>query len=152
MLDLGISKLALIGAIALIVIGPEKLPQVARTVGALLGKAQRYVNQVKAEVSRNMAKICQNGTACRNTATLANAGACAKQPYPIGTSRAPVCVNTRSLGQHAWRVIGLKITLKVTHSYDRPTAAARRRTHRRTGRHRAAFCYPLDGAARPLGL
>lgn len=54
MLDLGISKLALIGAIALIVIGPEKLPQVARTVGALLGKAQRYVNQVKAEVSRNM--------------------------------------------------------------------------------------------------
>lgn len=54
MIDLGISKLALIGAVALIVIGPEKLPRVARTVGTLLGKAQRYVSDVKAEVSRSM--------------------------------------------------------------------------------------------------
>ena len=54
MIDLGISKIALIGAVALIVIGPEKLPRVARTVGALLGKAQRYVADVKAEVNRSM--------------------------------------------------------------------------------------------------
>jgi sec-independent protein translocase protein TatB len=54
MFDLGISKMALIGAVALVVIGPEKLPRVARTVGALLGKAQRYVNDVKAEVNRSM--------------------------------------------------------------------------------------------------
>ena len=54
MIDLGISKLALIGAVALIVIGPEKLPKVARTVGTLLGKAQRYVSDVKAEVNRSM--------------------------------------------------------------------------------------------------
>jgi len=54
MIDLGISKLALIGAVALVVIGPEKLPRVARTVGALLGKAQRYVAEVKAEVNRTM--------------------------------------------------------------------------------------------------
>lgn len=54
MIDLGISKIALIGAVALIVIGPEKLPRVARTVGTLLGKAQRYVNDVKAEVNRSM--------------------------------------------------------------------------------------------------
>ena len=54
MIDLGISKMALIGAVALIVIGPEKLPRVARTVGALLGKAQRYVSDVKAEVNRSM--------------------------------------------------------------------------------------------------
>ena len=54
MIDLGISKMALIGAVALIVIGPEKLPRVARTVGALLGKAQRYVSDVKAEVNRAM--------------------------------------------------------------------------------------------------
>lgn len=54
MIDLGISKLALIGAVALVVIGPEKLPRVARTVGTLLGKAQRYVADVKAEVSRSM--------------------------------------------------------------------------------------------------
>ncbi|ARV20355.1 Sec-independent protein translocase protein TatB [Curvibacter sp. AEP1-3] len=46
--------MALIGAVALIVIGPEKLPRVARTVGALLGKAQRYVADVKAEVNRSM--------------------------------------------------------------------------------------------------
>ena len=54
MIDLGISKIALIGAVALIVIGPEKLPRVARTVGTLLGKAQRYVQDVKQEVSRSM--------------------------------------------------------------------------------------------------
>ena len=54
MIDLGISKMALIGAVALIVIGPEKLPRVARTVGTLLGKAQRYVSDVKQEVNRSM--------------------------------------------------------------------------------------------------
>ncbi len=46
--------MALIGAVALIVIGPEKLPRVARTIGTLLGKAQRYVSDVKAEVNRSM--------------------------------------------------------------------------------------------------
>jgi sec-independent protein translocase protein TatB len=50
-LDFGFDKIALIGAVALIVIGPEKLPRVARTVGTLLGKAQRYVADVKAEQS-----------------------------------------------------------------------------------------------------
>ena len=54
MIDLGVSKLALIGAVALVVIGPEKLPRVARTVGTLLGKAQRYISDVKAEVNRSM--------------------------------------------------------------------------------------------------
>ena len=54
MIDLGLSKLMLIGAVALIVIGPEKLPRVARTVGTLLGKAQRYVADVKAEVNRSI--------------------------------------------------------------------------------------------------
>lgn len=54
MIDFGIDKLALIGAVALIVIGPEKLPRVARTVGLLVGKAQRYVSQVQTEVNRSM--------------------------------------------------------------------------------------------------
>lgn len=54
MLDLGLSKLAIIGVVALVVIGPEKLPRVARTAGALLGRAQRYINDVKSEVSREM--------------------------------------------------------------------------------------------------
>ena len=53
MIDLGVSKIALIGAIALIVIGPEKLPRLARTIGTLLGKAQRYVADVKQEVNRS---------------------------------------------------------------------------------------------------
>ena len=54
MLDFGIDKLALIGTVALIVIGPEKLPKVARTVGLLLGKAQRYLSDVKSEVNRSI--------------------------------------------------------------------------------------------------
>ena len=54
MIDFGFDKIALIGAVALIVIGPEKLPRVARTVGTLLGKAQRYVADVKAEVNRSI--------------------------------------------------------------------------------------------------
>ena len=54
MIDIGVTKIALIGAVALIVIGPEKLPRLARTIGTLLGKAQRYVADVKQEVSRSM--------------------------------------------------------------------------------------------------
>ena len=54
MLDLGLSKMALIGVVALVVLGPERLPRVARTAGALFGRAQRYINDVKAEVSREI--------------------------------------------------------------------------------------------------
>ncbi|GAB3630124.1 preprotein translocase [Pandoraea terrae] len=54
MIDLGLSKLMLIGVVALVVVGPERLPKVARTAGALFGRAQRYINDVKAEVSREM--------------------------------------------------------------------------------------------------
>lgn len=54
MIDLGLSKLALIGVVALVVIGPEKLPRVARMAGTLYGRAQRYINQVKSEVSREI--------------------------------------------------------------------------------------------------
>lgn len=54
MIDLGLTKLAVIGAVALIVIGPEKLPKVARMAGTLYGRAQRYLNEVKSEVSREI--------------------------------------------------------------------------------------------------
>lgn len=54
MIDLGISKLALIGVVALVVIGPERLPKVARMAGSLFGRAQRYINEVKSEVSREI--------------------------------------------------------------------------------------------------
>jgi len=54
MFDIGVTKLAIVGGIALIVIGPERLPAVARMVGTLLGRAQRYVADVKAEVNRSI--------------------------------------------------------------------------------------------------
>lgn len=54
MFDIGFSELVVIGLVALIVIGPERLPRVARTAGALLGRFQRYVNDVKSEVRREM--------------------------------------------------------------------------------------------------
>ena len=54
MIDIGITKLAIIGGIALIVIGPEKLPGLAKTIGTLLGRARRYVADVKDEVNRSM--------------------------------------------------------------------------------------------------
>ena len=52
MFNIGVQEMALIGAVALVVIGPERLPRVARTAGALFGRAQRYVAEVKAEVNR----------------------------------------------------------------------------------------------------
>jgi sec-independent protein translocase protein TatB len=54
MIEFGFDKIALIGAVALIVIGPEKLPKVARTIGHLVGKAQRYVADVRSEVNRSI--------------------------------------------------------------------------------------------------
>jgi len=54
MFDVGFSEILVIAVVALIVIGPERLPKVARTVGILLGRMQRYVNDVKADISREM--------------------------------------------------------------------------------------------------
>jgi sec-independent protein translocase protein TatB len=54
MFDIGFSELIVIALVALIVIGPERLPKVARTLGALLGRAQRYVNDVKADIQREV--------------------------------------------------------------------------------------------------
>jgi sec-independent protein translocase protein TatB len=54
MIDLGLSKMALIGVVALVVIGPKDLPKVARMAGSLFGRAQRYINEVKSEVSREI--------------------------------------------------------------------------------------------------
>src|SRR5688572_30930459 len=54
MFDIGFSELMVIAVVALIVIGPERLPKVARTLGHLLGRMQRYVNDVKADINREM--------------------------------------------------------------------------------------------------
>ncbi|HXF80768.1 MAG TPA: Sec-independent protein translocase protein TatB [Usitatibacter sp.] len=54
MFDFGFSKLFILAVIALVVIGPERLPRVARTLGHLYGRLQRYVTQVKSDISREM--------------------------------------------------------------------------------------------------
>jgi sec-independent protein translocase protein TatB len=54
MFDFGFSELLVIGVVALIVIGPERLPKVARTAGHLLGRLQRYVSDVKSDIQREM--------------------------------------------------------------------------------------------------
>jgi sec-independent protein translocase protein TatB len=54
MFDIGFSELLVIGVVALIVIGPEKLPRMARTVGVLMGRLQRYVSDVKADINREI--------------------------------------------------------------------------------------------------
>lgn len=54
MFDIAFSELMVIGLIALIVIGPEKLPRMARTVGHLAGRLQRYVSDVKADINREI--------------------------------------------------------------------------------------------------
>jgi sec-independent protein translocase protein TatB len=54
MFDVGFSELLVIAIVALVVIGPERLPKVARTAGHLLGRLQRYVNDVKSDINREM--------------------------------------------------------------------------------------------------
>ena len=54
MFDIGFSEIVVIAVVALIVIGPERLPKAARTLGHLFGRLQRYVNDVKADISREM--------------------------------------------------------------------------------------------------
>lgn len=54
MFDISFTELMVIGVVALIVIGPERLPKVARTLGHLVGRAQRYVNEVKTDIQREI--------------------------------------------------------------------------------------------------
>ena len=54
MFDIGFTELVVIAVVALIVLGPERLPKAARTMGHLFGRLQRYVNDVKADINREM--------------------------------------------------------------------------------------------------
>ena len=54
MFDIAFSEVVVIAVVALIVIGPEKLPKVARTLGHMFGRLQRYVNEVKADINREI--------------------------------------------------------------------------------------------------
>lgn len=54
MFDIGFSEMVVIAVVALVVLGPERLPKVARAAGILLGRLQRYVNDVKSDINREM--------------------------------------------------------------------------------------------------
>ena len=54
MFDFSFAELLVIGVVALIVIGPERMPKVARTMGLLFGRAQRYVSEVKADINNQL--------------------------------------------------------------------------------------------------
>ncbi|WP_322050435.1 twin-arginine translocase TatA/TatE family subunit [Paraburkholderia bannensis] len=72
MLDFALSKMAVIGVVSLVVLGPERLPRVARTSGALLGRAQRYIASVREEVTREieLAEIKQAAQEVASSARL----------------------------------------------------------------------------------
>ncbi len=59
MFDIGFSEIIVIAVVALIVIGPERLPKVARTLGHMFGRLQRYVNDVKADISAVAGAECR---------------------------------------------------------------------------------------------
>lgn len=110
MFDIGVTKLAIVGGIALIVIGPEKLPGLARTFGTLLGRARRYVADVKEEVNRSMdldelrkaqasfqdaaqavqSSIDQSTTAIENSIAQASAQDASGEPVPYYSFYRPV--------------------------------------------------------------
>ena len=110
MFDIGVTKLAIVGGIALIVIGPEKLPGLARTFGTLLGRARRYVADVKEEVNRSMdleelrkaqaslqdaaqavqSSIDQSTTAIENSIAQASAQDANSEPVPYYSFYRPV--------------------------------------------------------------
>ena len=110
MFDIGVTKLAIVGGIALIVIGPEKLPGLARTFGTMLGRARRYVADVKEEVNRSMdldelrkaqaslqdaaqavqSSIDQSTTAIENSIAEASAQDANSEPVPYYSFYRPV--------------------------------------------------------------
>ena len=110
MFDIGVTKLAIVGGIALIVIGPEKLPGLARTFGTMLGRARRYVADVKEEVNRSMdldelrkaqaslqdaaqavqSSLDQSTTAIENSIAQASAQDANSEPVPYYSFYRPV--------------------------------------------------------------
>jgi sec-independent protein translocase protein TatB len=108
--DIGVTKLAIVGGIALIVIGPEKLPGLARTFGTLMGRARRYVADVKEEVNRSMdldelrkaqasfqdaaqavqSSIDQSTTAIENSIAQASAQDASSEPVPYYSFYRPI--------------------------------------------------------------
>lgn len=76
MFDFSFGEIGLIAAVALVVLGPERLPKVARTAGEWIGKAQRYVSQVKSDINREMelAELKKLQEEARNAAQSVQSG------------------------------------------------------------------------------
>ena len=91
MFDIAFSELVVIAIVALIVIGPEKLPKVARTLGALAGRMQRYMAQIKEEVNREdrFAELQKLQEEIKSAANSAQAGLQAKANEIVHDKIAP---------------------------------------------------------------
>jgi len=96
MFDVGFTELIVIGVVAILVIGPDKLPQVARFLGSMVGRMQRYVASVKSEMEREVRleqlKDLQNTIAnsATNTEKLINAQPQKKSPTKKSTTKKSV--------------------------------------------------------------
>lgn len=160
MFDLGLSKIAVIGVVGLIVLGPERLPRVARVVGTLFGRAQRYLRDVKDEVARDISlaelkemgdsvnqqvvsvqqDIAQTWQATSNDVVNTFEGSANTHQNRIGSSRfvAPAAAATRT-GRAHWRVRTGRVPLWFKQSNRIPmrisTEAARMAKHRRYAAH-----------------
>lgn len=90
MFDLSLAELAVIGAVALVVIGPDKLPGVARTAGVLLGRARRMVAGVKAEFDRELhhAELAQLRAEIEAEAPITDVNSATPSPVATETTRA----------------------------------------------------------------
>jgi sec-independent protein translocase protein TatB len=127
MFDFSIGELGVIGAVALVVLGPERLPKVARQVGDWVGKAQRYVSQVKSDISREMelAELKKLQEEARNAAQSVQSGFSELQSEmnkatadltSLGGTPVPGETSTAS-GDYAWEGAG--------ESWERHTFARR---------------------------
>ena len=89
MFDIGFSEIVVIGVVALIVIGPERLPKVARTLGHMFGRLQRYVNEVKADINREMESGVRSVESQLNEAAAGASASAAPSPPAGNVSATP---------------------------------------------------------------
>ena len=107
MFDIAFSELLIIAVVALVVLGPERLPKVARTAGHLLGRLQRYVNDVKADINREMQleelESCRRRSRIRRAARNAASPRKSSRPRPAAADRAGVSARRRHWPRPRWR-------------------------------------------------
>lgn len=132
MLDIAFSELLVIGVVALVVIGPEKLPKVARTAGILLGRAQRYVSDIKTDINRQIqfeelkalqAQMAEQARALENTVKKEMLETEAALTQSADSLKATVEQTGREIDA-AGKSLVAEVTQKNTHSPAAPDAPA----------------------------